>query len=487
MAFGNPFTRWVYNHSPAIVRNTIASTYSRLRAERKFGPKFDENLADLQRIQWYGSEELQALQAERLRRIIWQSGQHVPYYRELFQSLGLTPAEIRDRSDLVRLPILEKSTVQANNAKFRSSLYLDSSMAEVIHTSGTSGKALQIAVGMDYLKLEKAYLWLQRSWCGVKVGDPTAYFTGHPIVPIGRQRPPFWVEDKTEHREFYSLQHMSKENLPAYADRLTKFAPMLVVGYPTAIFLMASYMCDANITGVRPRGIFTASETLLPHQRKVIEQAFGCKVMDLYGQSEYCGMILQCDHGNYHIQEDYGVMEILTRNGTPAKPGEVGEIICTGLNNLAMPFIRYRTDDTAVTKAGKCPCSRGGALIERITGRVEDIVVTPDGRFLSRLDFVFKEMANVVEAQIIQEERDLIRLRVVAGKAFGDADKARITANFRERAGSEMRIQFDMVDSIPRLSNGKFRYVISKVPLKLNGMTQTGELVGLAAEEEKTL
>jgi phenylacetate-CoA ligase len=196
---------------------------------------------------------------------------------------------------------------------------------------------------------------------------------------------------------------------------------------------------------------------------------------------------MQCEQGNYHVQDHYGVIEILDPHGSPAKPGEMGEIICTGLNNMAMPFIRYRTDDTAIPKPGHCPCGRGGALVERITGRIEDIIVTPDGRYLSRLDFVFKEMPNVKEAQLIQETPQSIRLRLVAGPAFSQSDKDRIAANLMERAGSGIRLQFELVDSIPRLPNGKFRYVISKVGLNFGGLRQTGEVVGVAAEEEKTL
>jgi phenylacetate-CoA ligase len=166
----------------------------------------------------------------------------------------------------------------------------------------------------------------------------------------------------------------------------------------------------------------------------------------------------------------------------------VGEIVCTGLNNLAMPFIRYRTGDTAVPKVGHCTCGRGGALVDKITGRLEDVIVTPDGRFLSRLDFVFKELPQILEAQIIQETRSSLRIRVVPREGgLSDADKIRISSNLRERVGDEVRIQFDLVDSIPRLANGKFRYVISKVPMGLQGIRQTGEVIGVTHEEEKTI
>lgn len=487
MAFGNPVTRFVYAHSPMALRSFMATVYSRGRGRKKFGAKFDEHLCDLQRTQWYSNDRLQTLQDEKIRRVLWHSSQFVPYYRQALAALDISPAEISRRSELRRLPIIDKATVQPRLQEFRSARHAQSDATELIHSSGTTGKAIDVYVESDYLKLEKAFLWLQRSWCDVKLGDRTAYFTGHPVVPAKRNRPPFWVFDGSENRTFFSLQHMSKDTLAEYAKELVRFNPLLVVGYPTAIYLMALHLCDAGITSVRPRGIFTASETLLPYQRKTLEQAFGCKVMDLYGQAEYCGMVMQCEHGNYHTQEEYGVVEILAKDGSAAAPGEIGEMICTGLNNLAMPFIRYRTGDTAIPKAGTCRCERGGALVERITGRLEDVVVTPEGRFLSRLDFVFKEMPFVQEAQMIQETKTSLRIRIVPRKGFSKTDEDRIVANIRERAGDGMEFQFELVDHIPRMANGKFRYVISKVPMELAGARQTGEMTGVAAEEEKTL
>jgi phenylacetate-CoA ligase len=484
MAFGNPFTRWIYNHSPAGLRNMMASVYSRGRGQKKFGPKFDEHLADLERLQWYDNQRLRDIQEEKLRRVIWQAGRFVPFYKRTFAELGVSATASFNRDSLARLPVLEKSVVQANSLELRSLLYPEPEAAETIHTSGTSGKPVDVLVARDYLKLEKAYLWLQRAWCGVKPGDRTAYFTGHPIVPIRQRHPPFWVYDRSENRMFFSLQHMTKQNFPSYAQELIRFQPLLFVGYPTAIYLMALHLCDVKNDAVRPRGVFTASETLFPHQRRTMEQAFSCKVMDLYGQSEYCGMIMQCDCGNYHVQEDYGVIEILAPNGRPAQPDEVGEIICTGLNNLAMPFIRYRTGDTAIPKNGTCTCGRGGALVERITGRTEDLIVTPDGRFLSRLDFVFKELSSVEEAQLVQETRERLRVRIVPRGQLTERDKSLVIANLRERAGDKMIIEIEIVDQIPRLPNGKFRYVISKVPVDFCGVRQTGEVLGVDRSEK---
>jgi phenylacetate-CoA ligase len=125
--------------------------------------------------------------------------------------------------------------------------------------------------------------------------------------------------------------------------------------------------------------------------------------------------------------------------------------------------------------------------VEHITGRIEDVIVTPDGRYLSRLDFVFKGLMNVAEAQMIQDARDHLRVRIVRRPGYTEQDTAQILSNLRERLGNDIRIELEPVEHIPRTANGKFRYVVSKVPLDLAGARQTGEVLGLTAEEEKTL
>lgn len=487
MAFGNICTRWIYNHGPAVTRELMATVYSRGRSQAKYGPKFFETMADLERTERYDNERLQSLRDERLRRIVWYAYRYVPYYRMVLDDKSIHPMDIVSTKDLTRLPLLEKSVVQSRLPDFRSTLYSDDRLVERIQSSGTTGKALDVFVSRDYLPMEKAFTWHHRSWAGVKVGDKVASFVGFPVVPVSQKRPPFWVRDRVENRVIFSLQHMSQNNLPSYAQELARLRPVFIQGYPTAIYLMALYLLDGGEEVVRPKAVFTGSETLLPHQRKVIEAAFGCQVFDFYGSCEYSANIVQCEHGNYHIKTEYGVVEILNSDGTATAAGHAGELVCTGLNNLAMPFIRYQIGDTAVPKEGLCPCGRGGQLVERILGRVEDVVVTPDGRWISRLDFVFKGLANVEEAQLIQESRERLRVRLVKRPGYSEVDTRAILDNFRERLGPEVRIELEFVERIPRTSNGKFRYVISKVSIGLGAGAQTGDALGLTREEEATL
>jgi phenylacetate-CoA ligase len=464
----------------------MATVYSQQRGKAKFGLKFEEHLADLQRTQWYRSEKLRELQNEKLRRLLWHAERFVPFYQKQFSDLGIRSSLIEQREDLQHLPVLEKAHVQSAPSEFRSTLYRDDRDVEIISTSGTTGKALQIAVAAEYFKLEKAFLWLQRVDCGLRPGNPTAYFSGFPIIPPRQKSPPFWVYDRSENRLLFSVQHMGRDNLKHYAAEILRFEPQMIVGYANAISVIAAYLRSEHIDAVRPRGVFTSSGTLLPQQRLVLEQAFDCRVLDLYGQAEYCGMMIQCEHGNYHIKDEYGVIEILTRNGAPAAAGQIGEVICTGLNNMAMPFIRYRTGDTAVPKQGVCACGRGGALVERVLGRLDDIIVTPDGRLICDvMDFAFY-VPHIQEAQVVQEATDVVRVRIVPDADFSEVDKQEVLANLRTCLGAEMRIHLETAEYIPRLPNGKFRFVISKVPMAID-LPQPGEMAGTSASEERSL
>jgi phenylacetate-CoA ligase len=477
MGYGNKLQRLVYDHSPAPVRDLMVTVFSRGRGRVKFGPRFHEYLADLDRTQWLRPEEWQARQDEKLRALVHHVSCFVPYYENLFRERAISPESIRTPADLVRLPLLDKPTVQEHAADLRSRLHADDRLVERFQTSGTTGRPIEVVVSRDCLQLEKAFTWHHRRWGGIEVGDRTAAFVGFPVVPLRQRRPPFWVHDRSEGRVMYSLQHMNAANLPAYAASLASVQPAMIYGYPTAIYLMAQHLNDTRVATVRPKAVFTASETLLPHQRAAIERAFGCLVFDWYGATELVANIVQCERGNYHVKPEYGVVEILRPDGTPAVPGESGEMVCTGLNNLAMPFIRYRVGDMAVPRAGECPCGRAGALIEGVTGRVEDVIVTPDGRWLSRLDFVFKGQDRIEEAQLVQDDPRRLLVRVVKRPGYTDADERRVLANLRERMGDDMTIAFAYLDHIPRTRSGKFRYVVSTVALGLGSARQTGELL----------
>jgi len=221
-----------------------------------------------------------------------------------------------------------------------------------------------------------------------------------------------------------------------------------------------------GIHPVRPRGVYLTSETVLDYQRAAIEEAFGCKVFNWYGNTERAGNITECPKGNLHVQMEHAITEILGPDGRSAAEGEAGEIVVTGLGNFAFPLIRYRIGDAAVPRGERCSCGRSGPLVGQLVGRVEDYIVTADGRYLGRLDHIFKDTERVGEAQIVQDRIDHLLFRVVPRPGFGQEDVAQILSAARERIGSAFHVEIQLTEKIERGPNGKFRFAVNQLNMR---------------------
>ena len=58
-------------------------------------------------------------------------------------------------------------------------------------------------------------------------------------------------------------------------------------------------------------------------------------------------LAFQCEYGRYHVSPEVGIIEIINVEGQPCSLGELGEVICNGLNNFLQPLIRYQIGDVA--------------------------------------------------------------------------------------------------------------------------------------------
>ena len=205
------------------------------------------------------------------------------------------------------------------------------------------------------------------------------------------------------------------------------------------------------------KAIFTTSETVTDEARKRIETAFQCRIYDRYCAVEMCLFASQCEHGSYHVSPDVGIIEIVNSKGEALAPGEIGEIICTGLQNTLQPLIRYRIGDVARWAIDqKCPCGRTMPILEAVEGRFEDICYTADGRQVLRFDTVFKGIENIREAQVVQETLESFTVNVVPAKGFYSShDIEQIKHNMRLHVGN-VQTHVNRLDRIPRTPSGKF-------------------------------
>jgi phenylacetate-CoA ligase len=447
----------MYAASPVWLQNLLLSAYGlRLRFLR-YGRLQRRYLGELRRTQWLSEDELHALQLERLTAMLRHAYDTVPLYQgRIKPDLPFTGLE-----QLQELPVLTKDELRAPRRVVTSALWGSRRLQEV-HTGGTTGKPLTIYCDQATLQRNYAFFARFREWAGVPRGARVATFAGRTFVSPGQTKPPFWRFNAAANTLLLSSYHIAPDTLPHYVDRLRTFDPDLIDSYPSSLGPIARYVLNQGITDLRPRAIITSSETLDAGMRRDIERALGCQVFDHYGAAEMAALVTQCEAGTYHINPEFGIVEVL-RDGRPARPGEVGEIVATGFVNPVMPLIRYATGDLAELAIGACACGRAFPSLARIEGRTDDVLVTPEGRWIGRLDPIFKGVSSLHETRIVQDRADHVRVEVVPLAAFTVAERDALVHALHQRLGPSMQIDVVEVSRIPRTAAGKFPAVVNLV------------------------
>ena len=201
---------------------------------------------------------------------------------------------------------------------------------------------------------------------------------------------------------------LSERTASKFWTRLADFKPRLLLGYAGAVYEWARLLGEHReaITGLR--AIIVSAETLYDDWRNVIERCFRVPVYNRYGGRDIHFVAQECPkRQGLHINSENVLVEIV-KDGQPVQPGELGEIVVTRLDNFAMPFIRYRSGDLGVMASASCECGRSLPLLEKVEGRVQDAIVTSDGRIVSGPFFahMMKDCAEVKEFQIHQLAMD---------------------------------------------------------------------------------
>jgi phenylacetate-CoA ligase len=241
-----------------------------------------------------------------------------------------------------------------------------------------------------------------------------------------------------------------------------KYQPEYMVGYAMANYLLARFIKENHLSAPSMKAVLTSSEKLTQEMRDVFHEVYGCKIYDAWSGVEACGLVSECEHGSLHISPDVGIIELLDKDGKPVKPGEIGEVVCTGLLNYDQPLIRYRIGDYMRLAEGICACGRHMPVVDEIIGRLEDVVVTKDGREMVRFHSIFTGMPNIIKGQVVQEAIDDIALNIVALNPLTESEKQILKERLYNQLGN-VNVYISELKEIPGGANGKFRAVISKI------------------------
>jgi phenylacetate-CoA ligase len=424
----------------------------------------------LERSQWWSVDEIRDLQLQKLKALLLDAQQHVPYYREMFARLQFDPNEVSNLRHLEKLPLLSKTDIRDNlNALVAD----DAKGLSRFNTGGSSGEPLVFFISRRRVGHDVAAKWRATRWWGVDIGDTEAVVWGSPIELAAQD----WIRlarDQLLRSYLIPAFDMAPDKLDSFIEQIQVYRPKMLFGYPSALAHIANYALRKGISLNRQgtKVVFVTSECLYDYQRKAIERAFGCPVANGYGGRDAGFIAHECPHGGMHITAEDLIVEIVDQDGRALPPGALGEITITHLETRDFPFIRYRTGDMGILSYWPCSCGRGLPLMEIVQGRSTDFVVAQDGKVMHGLALIYvvREIERIEEFKIIQESLDKTTVQIVAGPDFQRALAERqITEAFKQRLGQKVTINIEYPEFISKERSGKFRYVISHVPILVAG------------------
>lgn len=398
---------------------------------------------ELERTQYATPSELRAWQSRRLEAVLDEAFLHVPFYRERLRDLGLRRQDFSGPEDLRKLPVLERreivgsAFVSERRARRR---------AGWVTTSGTSGAQLRLLMDEAANVLEFAHYWRHWGWAGYRLGEPFAE-----LSTVAFLREPGLIRyQRLTGRLLLNSATLSDESVRRQWSAIRDARPRFIKGLASVLYHFASFVRAAGLGSHRFTAAFSGAETLMPFQRRLIEEVFDCKVYDSYGQMERLVAISECPHGRMHVNADYGLLEFEPSGGAGSPDGSarMAGMVGTGLHNLAMPLLRYRIEDIIElpTVGGRCPCGRTLPVVGRIQGRHSDVIRTPDGRVVTALFLAFEDIPGVRCGRVVEEAPGRFLVRVVPEAGFDLEARATLVGRLRAWLGPAPTLELELCE-----------------------------------------
>lgn len=420
----------------------------------------------LEQSQWWPREEVEAFQWGELKALLAHAYTDVPYWTDAMNALKMPPDGIVSVEQFRRLPIVDKPEIRAHRSRMTAASYAGRTWRKA--TAGSTGEPLAFDYTPDSYDWRVAASRRGYGWAGYEEGMRQVSIWG--AFTIGQSNPlKDWKEEL--HRRSYgrvlvNSLRFDDDTMRVCLDVINRHQPVNIVGYTNPLHAFARFIEASGNLRARPRSVISAAEKLHDYQRVDIERAFGCPVFETYGSREFMLIAAECDRKEgLHVSAENLFVEIVKEDGTPAGPGEIGDVVITDLHNYGMPFIRYRIGDMAIATDAACSCGRGLPLVSQIVGRTLDVIRTPDGTRVPGEFFphLMKEIQAIRQFQVIQRELGSLVVKIVKEPAFTTGDLEMLEREMAKMFAGRLDVSYEFVDAIPLTAAGKLRVTVSEL------------------------
>ncbi len=406
------------------------------------------------------------ISTKNLRNILSHCRKNVPYYTQIMslidddQLLEQNPAVY-----LQKLPVLTKDVIRQNFDQLKSK-DLPKRNWYFNQSGGSTGEPLKFIQDREYSNRSMAIKSLYSYWvANRKIGESEVVLWGSERDLSTKKSIQAELSSFLRNTTYMNAFLMTPEKMKDFIQKLNSKPPKIIVAYAQAIYELAQFTENKQISIVPQKAIITTATTLYPWMREKIESVFQCRVFNRYGSREVGDIACEL-HGKegLYIAPWGNYIEIVDDDNNPVPLGVEGNILITNFNNYAMPLIRYKIGDRGSLLVNETYSQ----ILQQVTGRNADMFKRKDGTLVYGGYFTkmiyFKDWID--KFQVIQIGYTEIQFKIkkqISTQHPSQTELNDITKKCRRIMGQDCQVKFEFVDKILPGLSGKYRYTISNI------------------------
>lgn len=424
--------------------------------------------------------KIEALQDRKMRHILKYAYEHSAFYRRTFEEAGITGENI-DKMPFHQFPSIDKDALmehfdelvtvsglrQEEIIRFDEEQELSNKTYQgkyhLVHSSGSTGIPRYFvydnaAWSQMLLGIVRGALWDMSMWDIVRLllQRPRIMYIA---ATDGRYGGAMAVGDGIDGIGARQMQLNVNTPLEDWKKAVEDFAPNIVIGYPSAVKILAELKKEGTIHLNLTR-IITCGEPLPKGLRSFLESVFGFRIVNFYGSSESLAMGVETEpEEGMYLFDDLNYIEFVN-----------GQMYLTCFYNEVQPIIRYRLSDQLKFRENSLHQRYAFRRVETVNGRDEDVLWFQDRdgnrEFLHPLSVEGICVEGVIDYQFRQTDTDAFEM-LVETKSDADMDYVmrEISAMMRrilaEKHLEQVRFFIRFVEKIiPDPRTGKKRLIV---------------------------
>lgn len=429
---------------PQSLKTFIGGVYGSLPLKVRFGKHYGvHNKLLMEYEQWNEEKKIDFIYNKTLETLLFAEN-NIPFYQKTFLEFGVSSVDFKELSDIKLFPCIDKSDIK-NHLK---DLYTDKHSKPIEYfTGGSTSQPTKFYLPFASSRgKEKVYVNHMFSQLGYKYRDRTVLLKGRETATVNKNK--YWDYEPVDNYLCVSSNYLQSEYINEILQEVKKFNASYFFGYTSAIcdFIKTCINNGVdNLPGIK--GVLIVSEVLYKEQLALIRDFFNCDVMLQYGHSERCSFAYNINKSDYKFYTSYG----LTRNIE-------SELVVTSFDNFVMPFINFKTNDYMVGNFKYVDnASDVVSQVSDIEGRIQEYLVTKDGRLISIVTMGAGHFSNLLNVDAIQYQQKVAGevTLLVQPKADTVVDANALRLEMSKHTKDGIKFAIHIVSVIEKSSRGK--------------------------------